>query len=476
MKDANIPPGAFAFGIAADTGLPLEGLAPADLPALMQGGDPQQSLGNVVTSKLVLRGRGHFGLVSDCNPDDLSQAGWGLIFAAEIDSVPLREALAPLIALRQSEAGRHFRIFDGEDGYQNGESANDWLERHGASLNLIDPDYGVPFYLAIVGAPSQIPFSFQYSLDLVAAVGRIDFRTEDEYRQYAQNVVAFESDSTVSTRRDIAMFATRHDFDAATQLFTDQVAMPLALGDGTKPALGSQYGFKVKRYFEEAASKKNLQAILRGEDGTPSILFTGTHGMAFKSGDERQADSQGALVCADWPGVPPIDQSHWFAASDVPDDAKVSGLIHFFFACYGAGTPEMDNFNQLGTAKKIAPSAMTARLPQVLMTRGALASLGHIDKAWASSFQSAGGSPQTQGFRNVIGLLMKGMRVGYATDMLNAQWGTLSTQLAALLERRASNLSVDESRLLSTWIARDDARNYVILGDPAVKLRPEPLT
>lgn len=475
MKDANIPSGVVAFGISADTGLPLEGLTPADLPALIRGGDSQESLGNVVSSELVLRGGGHFGLIPEADPNKLCEAGWGLIFAQTTDSAPLREALAPLIELRESEAGRHFRIFEGVDGYQEGESAGDWLERHGASLNLIDPDYGVPFYLALVGDPSQIPFSFQYSLDLVAAVGRIDFRTADEYNQYARNVVAFESDTTATTKREITMFATRHDFDAATQLFTDQVAKPLALGEGPKPALGSQYGFTVNRYFEEDATKKNLQAILSGENGAPSILFTGTHGMAFKSGDQRQADSQGALVCSDWPGAPPINQSHWFAASDVPDEANMRGLIHFFFACYGAGTPEVDNFNPLGTPRRIAPNAMTARLPQVLMARGALASLGHIDKAWASSFQAPGGVAQTQGFRNVIGMLMKGARVGYATDKLNAQWGTLSTELAPLLERRAAGLTVNESRLLSVWIARDDARNYVILGDPAVRLRPQPL-
>jgi len=470
MNNAKIPPGAVAFGIAADSGLPLEGLSPADLPVLIKS-DYQASLGTPIASTLVLRASKDLSLIG--NPDELKEAGWGLIFPANLDSAPLRKALAPLIARRHGEACKNFRIFDGEAGYIKDESASDWLERHGASLNIIDPDNGVPFYLAIVGSPSEIPFSFQYSLDLVAAVGRIDFRSLEEYEEYAAHVVAYESNDALTTKRDITIFATRHDFDAATQLFTDQVAKPLAFGEGIKPALGTKYGYAVNTYFEESATRENLKNILRGKDGTPSILFTGTHGMAFRASDPRQPDTQGALVCADWPGIPPIDQSHWFAASDVPEDVKVHGLIHFFFACYGAGTPDMDNFNQLGTPKQIAPNAMTARLPQVLMTRGALASLGHIDKAWASSFQAMGGAAQTQSFRNVIGLLMKGMRIGYATDLLNAEWGVLTTELDKKLERRALGLAVNDEQLLSIWIARDDARNYVILGDPAVKLRPQ---
>jgi hypothetical protein len=152
-------------------------------------------------------------------------------------------------------------------------------------------------------------------------------------------------------------------------------------------------------------------------------------------------------------------------------------MIHFFLACSGAGTPDFDNFNRMGQPERVAPHAMTARLPQALMAHpggGTLASLGHIDKAWASSFQSTRGKAQTQGFRDVVGQLMAGTRVGHATDQFNTQWGTLSTELVELLDERSAGGAVSDAELLSLWIARDDARNYVILGDPAVKLRAQP--
>lgn len=63
---------------------------------------------------------------------------------------------------------------------------------------------------------------------------------------------------------------------------------------------------------------------------------------------------------------------------------------------------------------KIAPSAMTARLPQKLMNflGRILASRGHVDRAWATSFQTIKDVAQTQGFRDVVGKLKTELRVG----------------------------------------------------------------
>jgi hypothetical protein len=198
--------------------------------------------------------------------------------------------------------------------------------------------------------------------------------------------------------------------------------------------------------------------------------------MSFRPDDPRQEASQGALVTQDWSGYGKIEKQHYFDASELPAHAKVHGIVHFLFACYGGGCPQHDNFNRLdGAPRQIANRPMLARLPQALLAHpegGALAVVAHVDRAWSYSFRS-GKMSQTQGFRDVIGRMMRGERLGQATDQFNIRWAALSTELSEMLDQMRLGLQVDPKRLASQWVARDDARNYVLFGDPAVRLRVE---
>lgn len=471
MSEEFMPP--LAFGVSARTGRPLEcNGGPLDAAACIAHEMQQRnSLGN---GAVRLPG---FAVMFGYDPDKLDEVGWGLVFSAEIDHQPYIEALSELIKVRQCEAGSRYRVFAGSDGVRPQETARQWLRRHRASLNIIDPADGVPYYLLLVGPPSAIPFEFQYSLDIVAAVGRLDFPILADYSMYAKSVSVFESRSDLSTKRKLELFATCHDFDLATQLFTAKVAEPFSDGrTGVEPFV-KKYNFQITPHLKELATKEGLRKILTPTDRPSSILLTGTHGMVFGATDPLQAENQGALVCQDWSGYGRITSDHWFAAADVPADANVHGLIHFFFACYGAGTPEYDNFSPTSGAVRIALEPKTSRLPQKLMTLpegGILASLGHVDKAWASSFQSGRGRAQTQGFRDVLNRLMVGQRVGLATDQFNAQWGVLSTELLDMWREKQAGMDLDDNELLALQCARDDFRNYIVLGDPAVRLRTQP--
>ena len=462
-----------SFGIDAKTCRPITPPQPADMLALLQAGE--QGLAAAVGAPVPTLE--HFGVTFGNNASKLDEVGWGLVFAVGVDPAPRLEALDALVRLRKGEAGARFRVFSGGEGWRPGESASRWLVRHGSSLNLIDPDDGVPYYLVIVGPPTEVSFEFQYSLDLSAAVGRIDFPTLEEYKAYAASVVGFEADAAKRTARTVDLFAPCHDFDRATQLFTSQVAQPFCAGVGTRPPLGQKFGFGIHPVLGGDATKAGLAGILRRQGLPSSILLTGSHGMAFEVDDARLPSCQGALVCQDWSGYDAIDERDWFSSTDVPADANVHGLIHFYFACYGAGSPEFDNFSMPPGSKRSAPAPMTARLPQRLMTLpqgGVLATLGHIDKAWASSFQNDKGVSQTQQFREVLEKLLAGLRVGDAVDRFNLQWGVSGTQLTELLTDKVYGMAVRDSEMLAARIARDDCRNYVVLGDPAVRLRPIP--
>lgn len=466
------------FGIRADTGLPLNGLDEATIAAEF-GHEPAPT-----AEDMALLGRGDtadqaFAVEGGIDANDLQQAGWGVIFSPGV-SQAVKDALQPLLDHRQGQA-EPFVVFDGPQGYLKGDTAAAWLKRRNVRMDVVDPANGVPFYLLLVGPPEEMSFEFQYALDIYFAAGRLWFDTPDEFRRYAESVIQYEKPETaVPTAKRAALFATEHDFDTATQLFTRQVARPLSAGpDGSLGAVWKRAGFGLDTCFGEQATKAALAEVFRGAGkAPPALLVSGSHGMEFPLDDPRQAEAQGAIVCQDWggPGTP-IQAEHWFAAADVPADAKLLGMMHFFFACYGGGCPELDNFERLkDQPRRIAGKPFFSRLPQRLLGHpegGALAVLAHIERAWAYSFQGQRGGPQIQGFRDVIGRLLRGERIGQATDMFNLRWAAISTELSDLQNDLAKGADVPLKTLGNLWVARDDARNFMILGDPAVRLRVE---
>jgi hypothetical protein len=470
--DSDLP---LPLGIAAETGHPLSGLSDAAVTAML-GGAAESQL------EAALAGRADTATVSfavegGIDANDLSQAGWGILYGPGVDP-RIKQALQPLLDHRKGQADALFKVFDGPDAYLAGETAVAWLARRKLRMDVVNPELGVPFYLLIVAPPETISFEFQYALDIYWGVGRLWFDSAEEFRRYADSVVTYEKAAAVPTARQAAMFATAHDFDAATQLFMRQVAQPLSgQGNPGTTTVWARQKFALRTLFDEGASKMGLADMLRGTGGRPALLFSGSHGMQFKADDPRQRACQGAMVCQDWSGFGNIGEADWFSAADVPADAAVHGLMHVMFACHGGGCPVFDNFDRLGNApRQIAPAPFFARLPQALLAHpngGALAVLAHIERAWAFSFQGARGAPQVQGFRDVLGRLLRGERIGQATDMFNLRWAALSTDLADLQNDQRHGIEVPLRTLGNLWIARDDARNFMILGDPAVRLRVE---
>jgi hypothetical protein len=107
---------------------------------------------------------------------DLAQSGWGIILGTPSQLTPqVEEALKPLLDLRKSQT-EHFQVYKEGQGYAPGWTAGRFLAAHGGArlADPADPDK-VPYYLLIVGSPEEVPYSFQYQLDVQYAVGRIDF-------------------------------------------------------------------------------------------------------------------------------------------------------------------------------------------------------------------------------------------------------------------------------------------------------------
>jgi hypothetical protein len=196
--------------------------------------------------------------------------------------------------------------------------------------------------------------------------------------------------------------------------------------------------------------------------------------LVFDAKDERQREKQGALSCVSRDGTSLLDTS--VAASDLSTDSCPHGLIAFHFACYSAGTPKWDEFSTNGDPKLKAPSPFTARLPQRLLSHhrgGALAVIGHIERAWTYSFEGAL-TTQINVFEDAVRCILRGEPVGLALELFNFRHSQLSAELFSLQkrEKREPMGGNRDWEFADVYCATQDARNYVVLGDPAVRLSP----
>jgi hypothetical protein len=121
---------------------------------------------------------------------------------------------------------------------------------------------------------------------------------------------------------------------------------------------------------------------------------------------------------------------------------------------------------------------MIASLPQALLSRGMLAMIAHIDMAFPYAFQDTNGTLQTGAVRTPLEFLMGGKRAGLAADTLSIVWSLRAAQVAMAQSQSPAGPAVGASLYSSPnpalgrmTIARDDARNYIVLGDPATQLR-----
>ena len=432
----------------------------------------------------------NLGVKEGIHPGNLDQTGWGVIFptvqpgsAEDVEQQQIVEALKPLLDWRREQATkkseRYFQIFRHERGYCPGDSKQKFLANLGIGPGPADPARGVPYYLLIVASPAVLPFHVQYQLDVQYAVGRIHFDSLAEYASYAASVVAAEK-RELKLPQEVAFFGVANPDDPATQLSRQLLVAPLADLLAQQPASAP---WQLKRYFDEAASRQTLEQLLGRGETAPALLFTASHGMGLHSGDPRQQRRQGALVCQDWPGPfrgsRPMSESCYFSADHLPSDANLLGLIAFNFACFGAGTPQRDEFSPRSAEapQELAPTAFVSGLHKKMLgleKGGALATIGHVERAWGWSFMWGSGAQkaaQLTVFESALTALLAGLPVGAALECFNQRYAELSSDLTLYLEESEFSGGADPRRLADMWTSNNDARGYVINGDPAVRLR-----
>lgn len=461
-------------GIDATTGAPSLPALPLDAVARLAGGERLEADEVARLRARAEAGTEMLGAIEGVDTGDLAEAGWAVVFADDADPA-VREALEPLLRARRDEAGARkagrYRELAGPDGYHAGETTGQFLVRQGIDPGApANPDV-FPYYVLLIGGPEQIPFRFQYQLDVTYAVGRLAFDTPGEYASYAAAVVAAAAEPPA--RRTVALFGPRNPDDVATAMSSELLLAPLA----AELAAGHPTWGIETHMGPGQATKADLLGLLTGAE-PPSLLLTAGHGMTFPNGHPGQLAHQGALLCQDWPGSgawkAAIPQDFYLAGDDLPAASGPAGTIAFLFACYGAGTPRDDDFLQReGAPVRIAPDAFVAGLPRRMLghpSGAALAVIGHVERAMSYSFAWPRAGRQLDVFRSAFSTLLSGGRVGAAMEYFNDRYAALTTELESVRETIAFGGTVDPAEVAGLWTARNDARNYVILGDPAVRL------
>lgn len=458
------------MGVVAETGETHPQLSDAALELVTR-----DSLAVIARGERARRGLAVEGALPD--PMNLSKTGWCVVFPSDVDPA-VRAALQPLLDLRQRQVNNDqlFKVFEGATGVRPGQSADSWAAARGVTIAApVSPKRGgVPFYMLIVGSPARISFDFQAKYDLQWAVGRLHFDTVDDYASYARHVVAYETGQAAPRSKRLALWMPKNPLDGATPLLAGSV-VPEFTGQAGAVSIAKDDGFEVVPFVGDGkATKAQLTDIFRGtiDGGPPALLFTGGHGAEWSKDDPGvQRERQGALVTQEWTRGQPLQPEHYFSGADVPADAKVHGLIAFLFACYGGGCPTMDSYfpDSQGNPLRVAKEPLICRLPQTLLSRGALAVIAHVDRAFNYAFEDVMGTPQAQVLRTPLELLALGQRAGLAADTLNQHWASLAAQLGIALDDQAPG-EPKSPLLANLYIARDDAKNYVVLGDPAVRL------
>jgi hypothetical protein len=110
----------------------------------------------------------------------------------------------------------------------------------------------------------------------------------------------------------------------------------------------------------------------------------------------------------------------------------------------------------------------------------ALATVGHVERAYGTSFllpRASGDQPHhpsLSAFESTLTSLLTGRRLGHAMEYFGARYAEMAASLTEHLHHvHTYGERADEKELAALWIGATDARNYVVIGDPAVRLAAE---
>lgn len=398
------------------------------------------------------------------DPFDPRVGKWAAVVLRE-DAAAAKQALAPLLELRVSE-GIAFDDAGPAPGYLV-------IDRPAADKPFLweealrDAAGAPPHHLLLIGGPDRFPFEVVSWWSTRRIVGVLDVADEplgplswEAIHRYACKLCDRTAAPAALARRAL-VYAFRTD--AATRRSYDKLAMPLLhyLAEQTR-RLPANARSPVS-LLGDAATTRNLLDTARAE--RPALVFTCTHGI------EYPADSKlwGALTSVDHAEP----QGGPLSVDALAGQPFADGGVVFAFACFSAGIPGKSAMSEMLSPGHDEPAQVPriAPLPRLVLgqDRGPVAFIGHVDRATSGSY---GGFEATMAFEDLADFVLGGLgTVGQGMSTFWEMAGRAAHDLVAALRPDAASTSLQK---VTAWVRNIDATGWLLLGDPCVRLFPEP--
>ncbi len=424
------------------------------------------------------------------DPNDLSAQGWSLIVPEGPLGDRLLQIARPLVAKRADDQGiapdevRVFRVpNDGRARTPDGAAA--WSKTHYDDRRKAAED--VPLYQLILGDLDQVPLAIQQHQSLAGRVGRLHFDDEAGYEAYFDKLLRWERGAPQKAPGRVVVH-TAHDGSGALMAGHTGLIAPLIELMNAEQERGRSAAGSIA--IGGAPLNTDLDGFFdRTEEREVGVLFSMSHGLGgprdgWKREEDRRA-RQGAMMFG-------LDGA--VTGADLAKRPFMPGGVWFMFACYGAGTPDVSayqhwikrladlgklkGFDVLASLKGARP--FVASLPQRVLANpdGPLAFVGHVDLAWAYSFQDGDDSSKRRAgqFQRIVEPMLRSDRVGVAVSELTRAQAAAETELVGFYDEdaRTSATTGDEARRAFLWMQRNDLAGYVLLGDHAGRLPVAP--
>ena len=415
------------------------------------------------------------------DPFDPRQAGWAyVVHAGEPDQEGLVAALRPLAEERGMRDPTRPVSYDGtSDPFT-------WVNQ---TLRRMEPP---PAYVLLVGDADRLPFSFQAALGTVASVGRLwfdgpDGRMDlDRLRGYVGKLLDLEERSTPAASNDVLLFAPEWPPNPQGRPDATHWSRTLMVGRLHELVQAGHPTYRVETIEAEAATRDRLLRELRSR--APALLYTASHGFEVPArlGLGVQRRFNGAICCQRESEYAPR-AAFALAGEDIGPEPFTPGGFVFQFACFGYGTPSTSLFAHLrpDLMPYNAERDFVAALPQRLLghPQGPIGFISHVDPAFLHGFVTDPSQPgdnpwsgRMQPFEDAVEELLWLRPIGYALRGITGQLGILNDRLAELWDdqrRDPAAAPAATGELVDLFITRNDARSFLLLGDPGAKLRVE---